>query len=399
MKISVRLLVVVLLSTNLLLLSYSCCIKSKEEKEKEYKAKYEKQQSQKNAKKKITKVKKVKKEVDDVNIEVEVKIEVEIKKPTKTDNKNEVEIDIKNKVKTEPKSKKEEKNKNKVQCGTLTLKKRIPIEKHNSKTLQPSGLTIQNDSLFMVSDNTHNIFSWKIDATKAKIKWDSHLDLDPIPNYPFRGSNKTQFEGITIDNNRNFYICIESKTIPLLELQRVGKNYSLVKHDDPLPNYLKKDVLGEPHISSTDPSNRLLEGVAWTSGKDLYLAYERLPRGVKKYNTSTKNEEIFHEIIQDTTCGVDFQKKDSQPDISGLYYYQQRLYGIWRQVNAVVLLDDQYNIEKIWKFGEHLTQFDREERIIEGIAMDENFLYLVTDPNGNDSIKPMVYIFDSIIYK
>ncbi len=259
MKISVRHLVVLFLAANILFLSHSCCFKSKEQKEIENKAKYEKRQSKKKAKK-ITKVKKVEKEVDNVKEEVEVK--VEIKKPTKTGDKNDVEIDVENKVKTEPKSKIDEKAMNKVQCGTLTLKKRIPIETHNSKHLQPSGLTIQNDTLYMVSDNTHNIFSWKIDATKAKIKWDSHLDLDPIANYPFSGSNKTQFEGITVDNNRNFYICVESKTIPLLELQKVGKNYSLVKHDDPLPDYLKNDGLGESHISSTYPSNRLLEGVA-----------------------------------------------------------------------------------------------------------------------------------------
>ena len=49
---------------------------------------------------------------------------------------------------------------------------------------------------------------------------------------------------------------------------------------------------------------------------------------------------------------------------------------------------------KIWKFGSSLTSNDKQKRIVEGIAMDEKFLYLITDHNGKGG--PNLYIFEKI---
>ncbi|MCF8104451.1 MAG: esterase-like activity of phytase family protein [Desulfohalobiaceae bacterium] len=252
----------------------------------------------------------------------------------------------------------------------LELVKWLPVE--GPANIQPSGLTIRGSSLFTVSD--------RHDATIFKIKIEKEAAiLTPavvFQDAPALSGGRLDFEGITFDEEGDFYLASEARCRVL----RVGPTGSRAAWITPsLKEYGQARGLFRVE-------NAYLEGIASVGEGRFVLCAERQPRGIIELSLG---EALSVKAYQRDESKFHFPKGRS-PDFSGLFRDAGGLYVLERGAYLICRMrpgDKGFEEGSAWSYQSIVTspelryasmRFGRAE----GLCMDDDLVYVILDNNG-----------------
>lgn len=246
--------------------------------------------------------------------------------------------------------------------------------------IEPSGLTFKADQLYTVGDDDSAIFKINfISDNEVDAVVEETLDLTQL------SALNLDLEGITVAEN-DFFVVSETHH----KLVRV-KDGKLTWIPDLGGVYAKAYQEGLFQIY-----NAGLESATYLGDKTFLLSVERQPRGL----IEVKFDEDFKNIISQTNQRIDDSdhplQADRSPDLTGLYYHAGVIYALHRNayiINELIKNDDGLYIEgQSWSF-EHIVKHpdyayqDMQFGHAEGLAVDDDYFYLVIDNNKNPSVK------------
>jgi len=259
------------------------------------------------------------------------------------------------------------------------------------KNFQPSGLTIVNERLYTISDK-HDHFIYRLE-----LKNDIAVAIPEIRiNLPSASLlHSFDFEGITHDDAGNFFLASESQC-RILKVPAKDGNAGWM------------DVNLKPVGVKTglfQVRNAGLEGICYVADKKLILCAERQPRGFLEVNPAQNPASIL--AYQSEQSMFKFPKEISK-DFSGLYYFQNAVYVLERNAFVISRLkrEGNYLVESIgWSYRHIETArayryADMTYGKAEGICIDDNYIYIVIDNNGDhrdgnpDDRRPLLMVFE-----
>ena len=276
-----------------------------------------------------------------------------------------------------------------VAIPALKLIKAYPVE--GPPNIQPSGLTIWQNTLFTVSDkHDDTIFQIILKADKAYLV--PHITFTPPQNNSFR---KLDFEGITCDEKGNFYIASEM-AIRILKVSSNGKSVQWIT-----PGLRP---FGEK-VGLFQRRNAYIEGLTYTKNGKFILCAEREPRGIIEVDTSTDPVSVFAYKMDQTKFRM---KENVGVDFTGLDYFQHELYALGRNSFTICTLKfdgTTYRETKGWSFrstelADSNKYSDMKYGRAEGLAVDKDHFYVIldnnNDPKTNDpnDRRPLLFIFE-----
>ena len=257
----------------------------------------------------------------------------------------------------------------------LKIHKVYPVE--SQFAIEPSGLTLYQDTLFTVLDNIDDaIFFIDFINEKAILKPYKTFDAPSLPDvYNF------DFEGITNDISGNFYLVSE-------------KGFRILK----VPHSEKKPEWITPHLKTLGERqglfktrNAYLEGIAYLGTNKFIVCAERQPRGIIELDLS---KPLNKSIVLNCDYSHMIVPKPRKPDFSGLFFDGSSVFILNRATDSVcqiiydkntfyennywsfknVVIDEQYKYNNM-TFGH-----------AEGLAMDQHYIYIILDNNGESRV-------------
>lgn len=254
----------------------------------------------------------------------------------------------------------------------LKAVKVLPVE--GPGNLQPSGLTVFNDTLFTVSDK-HDDTIFRVQLTGDKAVLVPHVQFEPSELVT---ETVLDLEGITCDSEGNFYIVSES-TFRILRVSADGEKVSWVSPS------LQSD--GEK-VGLFQTRGAYLEGITLIAENQFVVCAERQPRGIIEVNANTTPPKVT--AFKYTTTRAELPN-DRHPDFTGLFLEDGILYALQR--NAYVLcklVKSQEGFEEadFWSYAAIVTreEFQYENMVFgraEGLCMDKDYVYVILDNNGD----------------
>jgi len=268
----------------------------------------------------------------------------------------------------------------------LELIKALPVEERT----EPSGLTIRDGRLFVVSDNDdQTIYELHIRESAAVLEPHVRFNAPSL-----EGVRKLDFEGISQDKEGDFYLVSES-TSRVLRVSKDGQKTEWVTPD--LREEGRKKGLFQVN-------NGGLEGIACVSSRHFYLCAERQERGIIEFKT--RGHQISTEVWN---C----EKRDWDPpydrpaDFSDLFLDGNRLYALMRADEGIAemgLDTDSFRAKRFWSFGRTVhdpaySYRDATYGKAEGLCMDQKRIYVILDnnldsrTNNAEDTRPLFFIF------
>lgn len=254
----------------------------------------------------------------------------------------------------------------------LKAVKVLPVE--GPENLQPSGLTVFNDTLFTVSDK-HDDTIFRVQLTGDKAVLVPHVQFEPSELVP---EKVLDLEGITCDSEGNFYIVSEN-IFRILRVSADGEKVSWVSPS--LRSYGEK-------VGLFQTRGAYLEGITLIDKNQFVVCAERQPRGIIEVNTNTTPPKVTAFKYNTTRAEL---PNDRHPDFTGLFWENGILYALQR--NAYVLcklVRSQQGFEEadFWSYEAIVTreEFQYENMIFgraEGLCMDKDYVYVILDNNGD----------------
>jgi hypothetical protein len=253
----------------------------------------------------------------------------------------------------------------------LKLFRVLPVE--GPENCQPSGLTIRSDTLFTVSDK-HDSAIYRVELSDTAAVLIPYLTFQ-IPDT----ASKTwfDFEGITHDDSGNFYIVSESR----FRILRVSASREIAWITPNLKPYGENKELFQVF-------NAYLEGITWLGDNRFILAAEREPRGLLEVEFGNPNVSVSAYKFDEVKFPFG---KGRSPDFADLFWYKDTLYALERNAFVVSQLTKEnglYRQEQGWSYGhiehdENWLYRDTTYGLAEGLCMDDKFIYIVLDNNGD----------------
>ena len=257
---------------------------------------------------------------------------------------------------------------------TTSLKAVKVLSVEGPENNQPSGLTIFNNTLFTVSDK-HDDTIFRVQLMDDKAVLVPHVQF--ILSEPV-AEKALDFEGITCDNEGNFYIVSEG-TFRILRVSADGEKVSWVSPS--LQPHGKK-------VGLFQTRGAYLEGITLVDENQFVVCAERQPRGIIEVNTGTIPPTITAFKYNTTRAEL---PKDRSPDFTGLFWENGILYTLQR--NAYILCKlvknhQGFKEKDLWSYEAIVTreEFQYENMKFgraEGLCMDENYVYIILDNNGD----------------
>jgi hypothetical protein len=269
----------------------------------------------------------------------------------------------------------------------LELERAFPVE--GPKSAEPSGLARYGGKWYTVSDeNSDTIF---------ELVWEKNC-VRMVPAVRFRPpgffpTDALDPEGISVDSEGNFYLASEQYR-RILRVPRDGKTSRWVTPDlgpaGRAAGLFRRDNAG-------------LEGVAWAGNGRWFACVEREPRGIFEVEISAGVEKILPFRVQ-----TNRQLPSKRPaDFADLYEESGKLFALFRNGDAVVRLErtaEGYEEKETWSYRETAERPEYRYRdarfgVMEGLCMDENFVYLIADNNHDErqtnkkDRRPLLLIF------
>ena len=255
----------------------------------------------------------------------------------------------------------------------LELIHALPID--GPEDCQPSGLTLSGDALYAVSDK-HGDTIYRIELMTDRVVLVPHLRFDAPPlDPPLR---RMDFEGITHDDEGNFYLVSETG-FRILRVRADGEGAQWVTPS--LRLYGEVVGLFQAHGAN-------LEGIMCLGPQIFLVCAERQPRGLIEVDLRTEPPKILALNYDETRLEFPAQRSMS---FSGLFRDGEDLYVIERNAEAIVRFGygDEHLVERdVWSYGHivnrpDLRYSDMKYGIGEGVCMDRERVYLILDNNGD----------------
>ena len=254
----------------------------------------------------------------------------------------------------------------------LKLVKALPVE--GPEDNQPSGLIIFNNSLFTVSDkHDDTIFQIQLMEDKAVL----------VPHIKFKLSEpitekNLDFEGITCDDEGNFYLVSET-ACRILRVSANGKDISWVT-PSLKPYGEEKGLFQTP--------GAYLEGIAFVDKNQFVVCAERQPRGILEVDISREPCQVRAFKCDKTKAKL---PEGRDMDFADLFSENKILYALQRSASVICKLI--YNCQEfeendLWSFeaietSEQLRYSDMRFGKAEGLCMDANHVFVIFDNNGD----------------
>lgn len=255
---------------------------------------------------------------------------------------------------------------------TLKLVKALPVEYHES--IEPSGLTSYDGVFYTISDD-HDNFIFKLEIYEDKVVLNPEIKFEPPP---MEGFNKFDFEGITCDNDGNFYLSSEN-TLQILRVSREGEKVSWLFES--VKRYGETKGLFQIE-------NANLEGIAWLGNNQFVLCAERQPRGILSLNLSENPPNI--DVYNLNQTNVELQEPRF-PDFTGLFVEGGDIWVLERaacRITKIEFQKDNVKLLQSWSYesiemSDSLRYSDTLFTCGEGVCMDANYVYVILDNNRN----------------
>ena len=250
----------------------------------------------------------------------------------------------------------------------LPINSAIPIE--------PSGLTIRDKKLYTVCDDGSQIYLIdEVSESLAEAKVYQDLEISQL------AALNLDLEGITVVGDEFFL---------------VSENHSkLVRVEGPQLHYVPN--LGGVYADAFKAGlfqldNAGLESATYLGNQTFLLSVERQPRGLIEVTFDESFKHIIkqtNQMFDDSTHPLENHRK---PDLTGLFYYDGVIYALHRNAYLIHELVKQANGEyqegQVWSY-EHIVKNpayayqDMKFGHAEGLAVDDQYFYLVLDNNRN----------------
>lgn len=282
-----------------------------------------------------------------------------------------------------------------VEVRTLVLLHSLPID--GPVNFQPSGLAIWEDALLTVSDR-HDHAIYRLDWNLEGAALSPYLEFEPPESDT--GRQRMDFEGITVDGDGHFYLVSET----LCRVMRVQAN-------DGTAQWVSPDMTADGQAAGLfQIDNAYLEGIALVNKGRFLLCAERQPRGIIEadFNQSPP----FIRAVNCDESRFTFPE-GTTPDFSDICFYQGTVYVLQRNAYLVASLRlGMEGCEEVgaWSYA-HIERDPRWEYVDmryghgEGLVMDDDYLYIVLDNNGDprstnpgDS-RPLLFVFENPLKK
>lgn len=271
----------------------------------------------------------------------------------------------------------------------LELLEALPVEGLESS--QPSGLCLVDGQLYAVSDkHDHAICRVQFDGDVARLE--PYITF----NAPWSGAwvRGLDFEGI--DYRAGSFFLVSESTFRVLRVHETGSDLAWVT-----PSV---EEAGKAAGLFTEKNARL-EGLALLGGGRLLLAAERAPRGLIDLTVDAAGETVIRPLVcEETILNV---PPPRVPDFSDLWLDDGGLYALSRNADAVLRIDvDEAGLQEldVWSFAATLNDpawayRDMEFGKAEGLAMDDERVYVIVDNNGLQrqadptDTRPLLFVF------
>lgn len=272
-------------------------------------------------------------------------------------------------------------------AAPLLLQRCLPLE--GPENAQPSGLALRNDTLFSISDK-HDTVIFRIELR------DTVAALIPAIIFRVPGADENSwfdYEGITCDPAGNFYLVSESQ-FRILRVSGDGRTAEWITPE--LKSYGVEKGLFQVF-------NAYFEGIAWLAPNRFILAAERQPRGfveVELWRKSSDERPVGENPPGENPLRVNARQfnevkfpfaEGRSPDFADLCRYRNDLYVLERNAFVVTRLieeNGEYRQGEGWSYGHVETDpqwryNDTRFGLAEGLCMDDRFIYIVLDNNGD----------------
>lgn len=271
----------------------------------------------------------------------------------------------------------------------LELISALPVE--GMEGAQLSGLTLVDDELYAVSDQ-HDHTICRLDIGRKTAKLSPYITF----NAPWSGAwvRGLDFEGIA--HRENHFFLVSESTFRVLRVGENGGDLAWVT-----PSVEKQGL----EAGFFGKKNGRLEGLALLGGGRVLLAVERAPRGLIDVTIDLEGNASIQPIVcAETMLSL---ANPRVPDFSDFWIDDEGLFALSRNADAVLLIDyDEQGLREreAWTFSHvvndpaHAYQ-DMTYGKAEGLAMDENRVYVVVDNNGlarvsdGTDTRPLLFVF------
>jgi hypothetical protein len=260
---------------------------------------------------------------------------------------------------------------NKAGISNLKLVKALPVEYRTA--IEPSGLTSFEGEFYTVSDDhDHTIF--KLEILEDRVLLRPHIQFT-APKLP--KLMRLDLEGITCDNEGNFYLCSEGAD-QILFVSRDGSEVHWVFES--LKPYGQEKGFFQIR-------NAGLEGIALIDPDQFVLCIERQPRGVVRLNLTGNPTRVEIFDLDETKWKL---PEERFPDFTGLYSEGDDVYVLTRGASVIsklVFKNNHVELSPRWSYSqiENSDEWRYANTLFtsgEGLCMDEDLIYVILDNNG-----------------
>jgi uncharacterized protein YjiK len=248
-----------------------------------------------------------------------------------------------------------------------------------------SGLLVHDGRLLTINDRGSELYEISFGKDHvAELKQTTFFPFATLAKVSPRRETRYDCEGIAADAEGNLYICEESRR-GVYRSSPDAKNVELLPIDwNPAAKFFKGGI------------NASFEGIAIGQGK-LYVANERdAPRIISVSLDTLRVEDSF--VVDSSGFAL------GGPHYSDLAFHNGKLFVLDRNHRSILEVDpSSKKVLAEYSFG----QFEISEEFgyftdyptgaMEGLAIDENYFWLVTDNNGRgrfkarDDFRPTLY--------
>jgi uncharacterized protein YjiK len=274
---------------------------------------------------------------------------------------------------------------------SLKLVRALPVQYLQNEPIEPSGLAIYNSELYTVSDD-HDSLIFKLQISEDKVV------LEPFVEFkapPLKNIKKLDLEGITCDPEGNFYLCSES-ACQILFVSHDGKEAHWIFES--LKPYGEEKGLFQVE-------NAYLEGIALSGTNQFILCAEREPRGIIDLHLKDDSAEVRVYNLDKTNREM---MKNNFTDFTGLFVEGKTILVLERAASAISRLDyteDTVVVSPVWSYdqienSDELRYADTLFRCGEGLALDDEYAYVILDNNGEarysnpEDKRPLLFIME-----
>ncbi len=272
--------------------------------------------------------------------------------------------------------------------GKLELVRVFPVE--SSRPVEPSGLCLFRGVLYSVSDKSDGTV-YRISFGNGAARMEPHIRFDPPA-----GAGTMDFEGITVDEEGNFYLASEAHA-RILRVTPEGEAQW----------YFESVLAAGREAGMFKVPNASVEGITILDNGNFLLAAERQPRGLIEVDGRTGD--VVRAQMMNQTQFSDRLSILRRPDWTGLYNYGGDVFALFRNANMVVRLERDADggfreTEDAWGFRhvEESGEFrfdDLRYGKAEGLAIDERYYYIILDNNrrpravDRSDRRPLLFVF------